>query len=178
MTITNQKGIGLLEVMIALMLLAVAVLGYSAMQVRSANISLEADNNIHAVELTRDMHERLRINKGGVEEFGLEKNLSYTGAPSPADCRANECNNRQLAAFDFDQVRQNAERIGMTLAIHRCPSRDGARGSDPRVCIMTAWGDTTATVGGGSPNCITQNGVYNPNAQCVYMESFSYESRK
>lgn len=62
MFIDNQKGVGLLEVMVALMLLGIAVLGFVAMQLRANNISLEADYNMHAVEMARDLHERMRVN--------------------------------------------------------------------------------------------------------------------
>ena len=168
MTITNQKGIGLLEVMIALMLLAVAVLGYSAMQVRAANISIEADNQTRAVELTRDLHERMRINREGMKQFQATGTYTGTTGTIPA-CRSTECTIDQLAVYDFNQVQANAESLAMSIAIHRCPNA-----TVQRHCIYVAWGDTTPTVGTAATDCTTDQNVYRPNAQCVFMESFSY----
>lgn len=164
----NQQGVGLLEVMVALMLLAIAVLGYAAMQVRATNVSLEADNQTRAVEFARDLHERMRVNREGMSEF----NNSYTGLAAGGtfeDCRTTNCTPANLAKFDFEQVKQNAENFAMSIAVHRCPNATAERH-----CIYVAWGDTTPTIGNGATDCTDDNNVYRTNAQCTFMESFSY----
>ncbi|MDO4699912.1 MAG: type IV pilus modification protein PilV [Moraxella sp.] len=167
----NQKGVGLLEVMVALMLLGIAVLGFVAMQLRANNVSIEADNNMHAVELARDMHERMRINREGITEF----NNAYTGLATGGtfeNCRLPAgCSPANLAKFDFEQVRQNAERLGMSIAIRQCPTDNT---SEQRHCIYVAWGNTTATIGDNPTDCTNDRAKYQPNAQCIFMESFSY----
>ena len=167
MFIKNQQGIGLLEVMVALMLLTVAVLGYSAMQIRANNVSIEADNQTRAVEFARDLHERMRINREGMKQF--QTTGTYTGGTPPTNCRTNACSPNDLAVYDFDQVQRNAENFAMSIAIHRCPNATAERH-----CIYVAWGDTTATIGTATTDCTDNQNVYRPNAQCVFMESFSY----
>lgn len=167
MFIRTQQGVGLLEVMVSLMLLAVAVLGYAAMQLKASNVSLEADNQTRAVELARDLHERMRINKEGLKQF---QSGSYTGGTA-RPCNTSDCTPEQLAVYDFEQVKTNATNLGMSVAIHKCAGT-GSTG-DSRHCIYVAWGDTTPTIGTNTTDC-TNGTVYQPNAQCVFMESFSY----
>lgn len=167
MFIKNQQGVGLLEVMVALMLLAIAVLGYAAMQVRATNVSLEADNQTRAVEFARDLHERMRVNREGMKRF--QTTGTYTGGTPSTNCRTTNCTPENLAIFDFDQVQRNAENFAMSIAIHRCPNATAQRH-----CIYVAWGDTTPTIGNGATDCTDDNNVYRTNAQCTFMESFSY----
>lgn len=168
MFINHQKGVGLLEVMVALMLLGIAILGFVAMQLHANKVSIEADNNMHAVELARDLHERMRINREGLKVFQTTGN--YTGGTA-SNCRNADCTPNELAVFDFEQVKTNSELLGMSLAILQCPTTNT---SAKRHCIYVAWGDTTATIGSNTTDCTTAEAKYQPNAQCIFMESFSY----
>ncbi len=165
--ISHQKGIGLLEVMVALSLLAIAVLGYAGMQVRSAKVGLEADNNTRAVEFARDLHERMRINREGTKVF--EGN--YNTKTSAKNCRTANCTPNELAQFDFSEVAQNAEKMAMDIAIRQCPMAGTA---EKRHCIFVAWGKTTPTIGAADTDCISDTLIYANDAQCIFMESFSY----
>ena len=165
-----QKGIGLLEVMVALMLLAIAVLGFSAMQIKSANVSLEADNNTHALEIARDLHERMRINREGITIFEGARYDASTNT-SPPDCRTSDCTPAQLAQFDFARANAQAGEFAMTMAIEQCPVSNA--NDEKRHCIYVAWGEATPTLGTAATDCANGN-TYIPNAQCIFMESFSY----
>lgn len=167
--ITHQKGIGLLEVMVALSLLAIAVLGYAGMQMRSAKVGLEADNNTRAVEFARDLHERMRINREGTKVF----ENAYTTKTAAKNCRtdANGCTPEELARFDFSQVATNAESMAMDMAVRQCPLNST---SEKRHCIFVSWGKTTPTIGTADADCISDTLVYTKDAQCIFMESFSY----
>lgn len=166
----KQKGVGLLEVMVSLMLLGIAVLGFIAMQVKANNVSMEADHNTHALEIIKDLHERMRINREGTREFELGT-FDATTTPALMDCRTNDCDPRNLMIFDFHQVNNNAQNLAMSLAVSECPIN--ALG-DRRHCIYVAWGNTTPTIGADATDCVNDQNVYQPNAQCVFMESFSY----
>lgn len=173
MFINHQKGVGLLEVMVALMLLGIAVLGFVAMQLRANKVSIEADNNMHAVELARDLHERMRINREGLKVFQLATNgyMIVNNTTFNDKCRTEECEPAELAVYDFDQVRKNADNLGMQIAVRQCPTSST---TEQRHCIYVAWGDTTATIGDSAPNCTKNDATYIDNAQCIFMESFSY----
>ncbi|WP_066803129.1 type IV pilus modification protein PilV [Moraxella oblonga] len=165
----SQQGVGLIEVIVALVILAVAVLGFSAMQLRAVTTSTEASNNVYATNIARDLAERLRVNRQGLE--ALQK-TNFNVAAKPRDCGKNVCNATQMAQYDFDQVRTRATNLGMQMAVLTCAGSTLARS-----CVYVSWGDTNPTNGNdnnpdGGMDC-TNGTVYNTNAQCVIMEIYN-----
>ncbi|WP_180073446.1 MULTISPECIES: type IV pilus modification protein PilV [unclassified Acinetobacter] len=160
----TQKGIGLVEVMVALILLAVAVLGFSALQMRALAASKEAGSNIQAMNIARDLSERIRVNREGL--------LDYKKADTVKDCSSKDepCDAKQMAAYDFQVVSNKADDFGMTLAVLDCQGNDALE----RKCIYVAWAGTTATNGSGNPNC-TNGAAYLPEAKCIIVETYNYD---
>lgn len=159
--IRNQRGVGLVEVLVALVLLGIAVLGFTALQIRAVAASADAGQNIQAMNIARDLSERIRMNRAGLNEY--KANATVT------DCAANFCTSDQMAAYDFKQVQLRAENLGMSIAVNDC------QGSTlKRKCVYVAWDTTTATNGSGGNHC-TNGTAYNPNAQCIIMEAYNYD---
>ena len=59
---SKQNGVGLIEVLVALVLLAIGVLGFSLLQLRAIDAAQEATERTMAMSLARDLAERMRIN--------------------------------------------------------------------------------------------------------------------
>lgn len=161
--INVQKGVGLMEVLVALVLLSIAVLGFVALQVRAVAASNEASMNIQATNIARDLGERMRMNRSGVNEY---KNVTS----APTKCASEFCTPSEMAQYDYAQVKTRATNLGMSIDILNC------QGSTlVRKCIYVAWEDTTATNGTGSPNC-TDGAAYVGDAKCIIMEVYNYGS--
>jgi type IV pilus assembly protein PilV len=98
----RQQGSSLIEVMVALFVLAIGLLGVLAMQSKSMQFNQSAHTYSQAVYLANDMAERIRTN--------VTSAASYTGnAPgnAPKDCAASECTSAELAAWDLFRWNQN-----------------------------------------------------------------------
>lgn len=159
--IKNQQGVGLVEVLVALVLLGIAVLGFTALQIRAVSASADAGQNIQAMNIARDLSERMRMNRAGLDD--------YEASATVLDCVARFCTSSEMAAYEFNQVRLQAEDLGMSIAVHDC------QGSTlKRKCVYVAWDTTTATNGSGGNHC-TNGTAYNPNAQCIIMEVYNYD---
>lgn len=156
----SQKGAGMIEVLVALLLLAIAVLGFSFLQVRAVAASHEASRNVQAMNIARDLSERIRVNRTGL--------LFYKSATISADCSTTVCNVQQMAEYDFKSVSDKANNLGMNVAILDCQGS-----SLKRKCIYVAWEGTNATNGAGSPNC-TNGTAYVPNSKCLIVEVYNY----
>ena len=61
----NQIGVGMVEVLVALILLAIGVLGYSALQLRAIDAGDEALVKSQSVMLLRGLTESIRVNTQG-----------------------------------------------------------------------------------------------------------------
>lgn len=161
----SQQGVGLLEVLVALVLLGIAVLGFAALQLRAINASLEASNNVQAVSLARDLAERMRVNRDGLATY----KSAYTSTTKKDACATKFCEAAELAEHDFSQVQQRAEASGMSIAVRDCQNI-----TSPRACIYVAWEETTPTDGSGENDC-TNGKTYVPNAKCIILEAYNYE---
>lgn len=158
-----------MEVLVALVILAIAILGFAALQLRAVSASLEAGNNIHATNLARDLAERIRLNRDGFATYrAATTNVELNGAASTA-CETAVCNATALANYDLSQVRKKATDAGMKIAILPC------QGSTlKRSCIYVSWDDTNVTNGSGANDC-TNGTRYRTNAKCIIMETYNYD---
>ena len=164
----HQQGVGLMEVLVSLVLLAIAVLGFSALQLRSVYASVEAANNTQAMHLARDLAERIRVNRLGYK--ALNKNAVYVSGKG--DCNSDFCEPDDFAEADFLQVQNKAKNLGMDIALRDCQGVEIV--SLKRRCIYVAWDKTTPTDGQAKNDC-TSGAAYNVGAKCIIMELYNYE---
>ena len=158
----RQTGVGLVEVLVALVLLSIAVLGFVALQIRAITASNEATMNVQATNIARDLAERMRMNRTGL--------AGYVANTDTTDCATAFCDPEVMAKYDFRLVSSRAADLGMNMNVLNC------QGSTlVRKCIYVAWEGTTATNGTGSSDC-TNGAAYVPNAKCIIMEVYNYGS--
>lgn len=104
------SGFTLLEVLIAVFVLAIGVLGLAALQITSKQAGAEASQRTIAAHLAFDLLERMRLSSRGTPSpLGSYVTLgaSLSGAdslPSVTDCETGSCTPDQLAAFDLWSV--------------------------------------------------------------------------
>ena len=158
--IKTQKGVGLVEVLVALVLLSIAVLGFVALQIRAVAATNEATMNVQATNIARDLAERMRINRAGLS--------GYIDNTDTDDCATGFCSSENMAKYDFRQVKTRATNLGMSVDVLNC------QGSTlVRKCVYVSWEGTTPTDGTGSPHC-TDGTAYVGNAKCIIMEVYNY----
>lgn len=186
-SISQQQGVGLVEVLVALLLLAVAVLGFSAMQMTAIKATDESLMRTRALTIMRGGAETMRANSGGTSAFKTAVNGStdsitidgaaitkdscvknITGAPAATD----SCTINQLATRDGLLMKSYAfeNDINIGLVPDGCP---GTSGNQERQCFVASWGDTTATLSDSDVNaCANANGTYKNGAECFIMEAY------
>ncbi len=64
-TRSSQRCREWLQVLVALVVLAVGVLGYVMLQVRAMEATIEGTQRIQAISIARDLAERVRVNRRG-----------------------------------------------------------------------------------------------------------------
>lgn len=161
----HQKGVGLVEVLVALFILAIGVLGFSALQLRALQATTEATDRTMAMTVARDLTDRMRINRLALADYATEIN----GKATETDCVGSAvsykpaCDKAKMAAYDAKQILDKAESLGQTVIMKQC---DGSS----RTCVYVAWGKTSITKDSVS-TCMV-DGVYKADAQCLVMEAF------
>lgn len=164
-----QRGVGLVEVLVALILLGLGVMGYTALQLRAIEAGDEALMRSQATMLLRGLTESIRANPEG-QKYYLEAINNFTGAEDPSSsnsCLNTSCKVEELAEYDAFLIAKAASDIGGTVSMATCPGVNDTG----RLCLFFAWGTTTVT-SNNYQGCMTANGVYRPNARCVMMEAY------
>jgi len=98
----KQQGFTLLEVLIALLVLSIGLLGLAALQTTGLRSNEMASMRTTSTMLAYDISDRMRANPQGI----LDGDYVIGTGPitgTPIDCTANDCTTAQLALYDLDQ---------------------------------------------------------------------------
>ena len=188
-----QQGVGLVEVLVALLLLSVAVLGYSALQGQAIKATNESLERSQSLVMMRTIAEKIHANPSAITTY--ESNLNALGtsnAPSnlcglDGIAITDLCQPAELAAAESFKIRSELQNYDFQIQMHPCPNTGGI-GSNAATnimysyCLISAWGDTTPTIGTNeSIDCLTSRvidadvvkvagGSYHPKSTCMMME--------
>ena len=97
---TSQRGFSMLELLVALLVTSVGVLGVTGLNTLNAQQRRSAAAHAEAVRLAQDMIERIRANPAGLQAGSYAASGDVLGAP---DCHADHCAAADMAAFDLSQ---------------------------------------------------------------------------
>lgn len=184
--LSSQRGVGLVEVLVALLLLAVAVLGFTAMQMAAVKATDESLMRTRALTVMRGGAEAMRVNPDGVNAFkaslnGSSDTVSIGGASIKKDsCVQNDstkpaanasCTIEQLATRDALLLKSYATDNDMLIGLvpDGCP---GTVGQQVRQCFVASWGATTLALDDSDKACANADGTYKNGAECFIMEAY------
>jgi type IV pilus assembly protein PilV len=115
-SLSNCKGMTLIEVLVAAIVIAVGLLGVASMQVTALKGASNADYRSRAIDITASLADRMRANLEGVDANSYNNNTAEISAncntlPDPicamspdGSITADECNPDQMAAFDLWEI--------------------------------------------------------------------------
>ncbi|MFW1745972.1 type IV pilus modification protein PilV [Acinetobacter guillouiae] len=168
--INKQTGVGMVEVLVALVLLAIGVLGFAALQLKAVEAGEEALLRSQATLLLRGLTESIRANPNG-QSFYPAKVQSYAGITSspsePKSCIDTTCTAEQMATYDAFLVAISASNVGINITMATCPGIQ----STNRQCLFAGWNGTKFSAGNYTA-CMNSSGIYVNNAKCLMMEAY------
>lgn len=167
----QQSGVSLLEILIALLLLAIAVLGFSAMQMRAVKATDETLYRSDALVAIRNISEDLRLYPTAAQRKLYVDELKKTNPTMGKNCGTAVCTPTEQVAYNAYMASSLARGNGISLGSATCSNTTTAT-SLQKMCIIAAWGDTTATQGNGATDCISSAGVYNKGVTCFVVETY------
>lgn len=105
---TYQKGLSLMESMIAMVVLSVGLLGIAGMQLSALKASNSANYRAIASIKASELADRMRANLGGVYDGDYLINTAWDCNAPPTSCvgvsAGASCSTAQMAAFDLYQA--------------------------------------------------------------------------
>lgn len=189
----SQSGVGLIEVMVALLLLALAILGYSALQGQAIKVTNESLERSQSLVIMRMIAEKIHSNPSAIATYERSLNVAGTPAAPSKLCGLDGgaitdlCQPAELAVAESFKIKSELQNYDFQIQMHPCPNTGGT-GTNAAAnimysyCLISAWGDTTPTIGTNeNKDCLTSRvvdgdavkeagGSYHPKATCMMME--------
>ena len=104
----GQRGFTLLEVLVALVVLSIGLLGLSGLQTTGLRNNYSAFLRSQATLVTSDIVDRMRANRDAAR--GGDYDIAYTGSPTSISC-SGTCSKTQVAQIDVELWRAYVERL-------------------------------------------------------------------
>ncbi|MDF2446180.1 MAG: pilus assembly protein [Moraxellaceae bacterium] len=156
----SQAGFGLIEVLAAVLVLAVGVVGFGALQLRAVQTSGDSYYRTQAMSIAQDLAERARSNSSQMAGYLTATNWPTTavGTP-PTACMTGNCLPDAMMNFDTQSVRYSAQTLLPQGLVRMETCQDPTPGGTPLSCIYVAW-DGLLPTAGASGQCVDANGLY------------------
>lgn len=175
----NQPGVGMIEVLVSLLILAIAVLGFVGLQLKAIQVAQESTIKTQAIHFMQSISESMRVNHRGKAQYAISLNTYALTDSKPSaiqNCNSELCTANEFARFEAYDIAQQADNFGIGLAIATCPGiAMTIAESLKRFCIFSIWAETKFA---GSANaldysaCMTDSGSYVSSSNCLMMESY------
>jgi type IV pilus assembly protein PilV len=101
----QQSGVGLVEVLVALVVMSVGMLGIASLYVTTLQAKTTSLSRMKAVNLANDIADRIRANPAGIDKVAGTNNylLAESATTTATDCMSAICTPAQVAAADLDE---------------------------------------------------------------------------
>jgi type IV pilus assembly protein PilV len=133
-----QQGITLLESLIALLILAIAVLGMLGVQLRTLAETQTGVRRAQAVRLIEDLAERIKSNPGGYSQLSAYVS-NWTDLPADIDCAGATCTPAQLAQWDLLQWKRTVKQVLPSGEANLFQSTDETGANRRQLGVMVGW---------------------------------------
>ena len=164
----SQRGITLLESLIAIVVMALGILGIVGVQMRTLADTQTTVRRAQAIRLIEDLSERMKVNPNSLADIsGYVTDWSNTPTSS-VDCKTSTCNHSDLANYDTAQWKASVTSMLPNGDANVFIAQDDSIASNRRqIGVMISWreneksSDSTyltpinASTGGGSVSCPT-----------------------
>ena len=179
----SQRGISLIESMVAIVVMALGILGIVGVQLRTLSDTQTGVRRAQAIHLIEDLSERIKVNPNALLNIGgyaMAWGTNPTGAP---DCKAIACTTAQIIQYDLQewkrlvnntlapQANTAAAATALTDASIFIPADETVASNRRQLGVMIRWREnerdtsaaykndlstaSTALGGGGTATCDT-----------------------
>jgi len=105
--LTSQKGMSLIEAMVALVVISVGLLGIAALQIVALQQNSSSQWHSQAVWFSYEMSDRITANKSVFNDYdGIDTSGTYA-----QDCQAGPCTAAQMVTADAQDWKQRVETL-------------------------------------------------------------------
>lgn len=164
---TNETGVGLVEVLVAVLLLSVAVLGFSALQLQAVSATDESLIRTQTLSVIRGLAENMRANS---EEIDTYEETINDSAATKVTCTDGQCTAEQIAINESVIITKKLKEYDVDISMVTCP---GTEDFSEVKCVVAAWSDTVAELDDTDTKaCADEDGIYKNGSSCIIIETY------
>jgi type IV pilus assembly protein PilV len=155
----RQRGLTLIESLVAIVVAALGILGILGTQMRTLTDTQTTVRRAQAIRLIEDLSERLRVNPNALRGFSAYVS-DFTATPSPGSCQTSPCNSASLAAYDlgiWKQTVKNTLPLGQA-SIFLAPA-ETADTNRRQIGVMIAWRENERDISNSADKKIYKNNI-------------------
>lgn len=161
----SERGLSMIEILVALTIVAFGMLGLLGLQARALSVQKDAFHRRQAAELVAQLAERMRANHLSVlaGHYALRFDAA-AAAPSTVSACAAPCTSAQVAARDLDEWRIELRRRIPGAAAYLqwdAASRSG-------IAVAVAWPEPQAAANDAACDALTGRGAALPAGYRCY----------
>lgn len=145
----REGGFTLIEVLVAVIVLAIGLVGLATLQGTSIRGNYSAMTRSKAVAVAYDVMDRMRANRDqALLGTGSAYNTTFAATPAAVNC-SSPCTSTQLAQYDLNLWKSEVARL---------PAGEGqvAIDSDNKATVSVRWADAR---GNGTPLTVSVEGM-------------------
>lgn len=137
----HQRGITLIESLVAIVIAALGILGILGVQMRTLSDTATTVRRAQAIRLIEDLGERMKVNPNALADTNVYV-TTFGATPSVPNCSTG-CNHSQLAAYDLavwkKSVRDNLPLGKASIFVPPAEAAAAAAGQGRQLGVMIAW---------------------------------------
>lgn len=137
----HQRGITLIESLVAIVIAALGILGILGVQMRTLSDTATTVRRAQAIRLIEDLGERMKVNPNALADTNVYV-TTFGATPSVPNCSTG-CNHSQLAAYDLavwkKAVRDNLPLGKASIFVPPAETAAAAAGQGRQLGVMIAW---------------------------------------
>ncbi|MGH9644448.1 MAG: type IV pilus modification protein PilV [Terriglobales bacterium] len=156
----HARGVSLIEVLVAIVIFSLGLIGLALMQLKGATFTKEASARTMAVLQARSLADRMEANPQGVKDGNYIFNSSTPPTmqvPCPASSVASCTAQNDLAEW-IDQIKTSAPASSSTSGNFGKVTNNG----DGTYTITVSWNGLIDMTGSGTPTDVSESVVYIP----------------
>lgn len=175
--INKQKGFGMVEVAVSVLVLGLGLLGAISVTTKSTQIAHDSQRLVQASIFAKDILESITAipftnmqtastMKTLDDQTWLDENCDF--APSTP---TQGCSKEQMVQYLTNIRYQTMDHQGIQAQVIACPMNY----TITKNCVIVSWGETTPTLGTGQNDCATLSTdviLPNRNANCLVVEGY------
>lgn len=142
----RQRGISLLESMVAIVVMALGILGILGVQMRTLTDTQTSVRRAQAIRLIEDLSERMKVNPNALGNINNYTSGWRSGDPPTTQaaklCDTETCSHAELAAYDLAEWKRAVERalpLGNANVFLALGEGTGANPNRRQLGVMISW---------------------------------------